>query len=162
MADYILPFLNEAMDSSLVNIYVFRSKEIITDTLFLFPGLQGFISKGTTEGTGRVGNLMGPSLRNMGDAVRPGNQWIWGLHWSPSLCGCRVVVKEARPESRRRPSRKLAQFLHHGGLLAAVNARIDRFAGWEELIMNESAAAPPNVIIIKNIFPTKFGMETSF
>ncbi len=58
--------------------------------------------------------------------------------------GCRVVVKEARPESRRRPSGKLAQLLHHGVQLAAVKVRIDNFAGWEELVMNESAAAPPN------------------
>ncbi len=56
----------------------------------------------------------------------------------------RVVVKEAWPESRRRPSGKLAQLLHHGGQLAAVEVCIDSFAGWEELIMNESAAAPPN------------------
>ncbi len=41
--------------------------------------------------------------------------------------GCRVVVKEARPESRRRPSGKLAQLLHHGGQLAAVKVRIDSF-----------------------------------
>ncbi len=28
--------------------------------------------------------------------------------------------------------------------MAAVKVRIDSFAGWEELIMNETAAAPPN------------------
>ncbi len=39
--------------------------------------------------------------------------------------GCRVIVKEARPESRRRPSGKFAQLLHHGVYLAAVKARID-------------------------------------
>ncbi len=52
--------------------------------------------------------------------------------------GCRVVVKEAWPESRRRPSGTLAQLLHHGGQLAAVEVCIDSFAGWEELTMNES------------------------
>ncbi len=58
--------------------------------------------------------------------------------------GCRVVVKEARPESRRRPSGKLAQLLHHGGQLAAVKVRIDSFTCWEELIMIKTAAAQPN------------------
>ncbi len=53
------------------------------------------------------------------------------------------MVKEAWQESRRRPSEKLAQRLHHSGQLAAVEARIDSFAGWEELIMNETAAMPP-------------------
>ncbi len=45
MADNILPFLNEAMDSPLVKIYVFRSKEIIKGALYLFLGFQGFISE---------------------------------------------------------------------------------------------------------------------
>ncbi len=45
---------------------------------------------------------------------------------------CRVVVKEARPEARRRPSGKLAQHLHHGGQLAAVKVCVDSFADWEE------------------------------
>ncbi len=36
MLDNILPFLNEAMDSSLVKINVFRSKEIIKGTPYLF------------------------------------------------------------------------------------------------------------------------------
>ncbi len=58
--------------------------------------------------------------------------------------GWRVVVKEAWPESRRRPSGKLAQLLHHVGQLAPVEVCIDSFAGWEELKMNESTAAPPN------------------
>ncbi len=62
----------------------------------------------------------------------------------PTCVGCRVVVKEAWPESRRRPSGKLAQLLHHGGQLAAVEVRIDSFAGWKELIMNETATAPQN------------------
>ncbi len=53
-------------------------------------------------------------------------------------------MKEARPESRRRPSGKSAQLLHHGGQWATVKVRIDSFAGLEELIMNETAAAPPN------------------
>ncbi len=53
-------------------------------------------------------------------------------------------MKEAGPDSGRRPSRQLAQRLHHGGQLAAVEVCIDRFAGWEERLMNESAAAPPN------------------
>ncbi len=75
------------MDSSLVKIYVFRSKEIIKGALYLFLGFQGFILKGTVEGAGRGGNLMGQGLGNMGDAVRPGSQWIRGFHWSPSLCG---------------------------------------------------------------------------
>ncbi len=86
---------------------------------------------------------MGQCLENMGDVVRPGSQGIRGFPWSPSLCGVRCV-KEARPESRRRPPGKLAQFLYHGSQLAAVKVRNDRFADWEELIMNETAAAPPN------------------
>ncbi len=45
MAEYILPFLNEAMDSSLVKIYVFRSKEVIKVALYLLLGFQGFFSK---------------------------------------------------------------------------------------------------------------------
>ncbi len=56
--------------------------------------------------------------------------------------GCRVVVKEEQPEARRRPSGKLAHLLHHGGQLAAVKVRVDSFADLEELIMNETAAAP--------------------
>ncbi len=87
MADHILPFLNEAMDSFVVKIYALRSKEIITDTLFLFLGFQGFISKGTTGGAGRGGNLMGQGLGNMEDGVGPGNQGIREFHWSPSLYG---------------------------------------------------------------------------
>ncbi len=55
-----------------------------------------------------------------------------------------MSLKEAWPESRRRPSGKLAKLLHHGGQLAAVEVCIASFAGWEELIMKESAAAPPN------------------
>ncbi len=50
MADNILPFLNEAMDSSLVKIYVFRSKEIIKGALYLFLGFQGFISEEPLKG----------------------------------------------------------------------------------------------------------------
>ncbi len=53
-------------------------------------------------------------------------------------------MKEAWPESRRRPSGKLALLLDHGGQMVVVEVCIDSFAGWEELIMNESAAAPPN------------------
>ncbi len=41
---------------------------------------------------------------------------------------CRVVVKEARPESRRRPSGKLA---HHGGQLVIAKVRSDKFSGWQ-------------------------------
>ncbi len=41
-------------------------------------------------------------------------------------------------------SGELVHLLHHGGQLAAVNGRIDSFAGWEELIMNATTAAPPN------------------
>ncbi len=87
MADDILPFLNEAMDSFVVKIYVLRSKEIIKGTLDFFLGFQGFISKGTTEGTGRGGDLIGQSLGNMGVAVRPATLGIRGFHWSHSLCG---------------------------------------------------------------------------
>ncbi len=49
MADNILPFLNEAMDSFLVKMYVFRSKKIIMGAFYLFLGFQGFISKGPKE-----------------------------------------------------------------------------------------------------------------
>ncbi len=34
--------------------------------------------------------------------------------------------------------------LHHGAQLAAVKVRVDHFAGWEGLIMNEVAATPSN------------------
>ncbi len=63
---------------------------------------------------------MGQGQGNREDGVRPGSQGLLGFPWSPSLCGCRVVVKEAWPESRRRPSGKLAQRIHHGGQLVAV------------------------------------------
>ncbi len=55
-------------------------------------------------------------------------------------------MKEAQPEVRRRPSGKLAHLLHHGGQLAAEKVRVDSFVGWEELIMNETAATPPNTV----------------
>ncbi len=56
---------------------------------------------------------------------------------------CRVVVKEARPETRRCASGKLAQLIHHGGQLVAAKIRSERYAGCEEILMNENAA-PPN------------------
>ncbi len=54
MADYILPFLNEAMDSSMVKIYVFSSNEIIKGGFYLFLGIQGFISKEPLKGPEEV------------------------------------------------------------------------------------------------------------
>ncbi len=56
MADYIFPFLNEAMDSSLVKIYVYRSKEIIKGALYLFLGFQDFISEEPLKGPEEVEN----------------------------------------------------------------------------------------------------------
>ncbi len=50
MVGYIYPFFNEAMDSSLVKIDVFRSKEIIKGALYLDLGFQGFISKEPLKG----------------------------------------------------------------------------------------------------------------
>ncbi len=56
----ICPFLNEATDSSLVKINVFRSKEIIKGTLPLpLPQFPRFYLGGTTAVTGRGGNRMG-------------------------------------------------------------------------------------------------------
>ncbi len=52
--DNILPFLNEAMDSSLVKIYVFRSKETIKGALYLFLGFQGFILEEPLKGPEEV------------------------------------------------------------------------------------------------------------
>ncbi len=52
MADLILPFLNEATGSSLVN--VFRSKEIIKVALYLLLDFQGFISKEPLKGPEEV------------------------------------------------------------------------------------------------------------
>ncbi len=54
MTDYILPFLNGAMDSSLVKMHVFKSKEIIKGALYLFLGFQGFISKEPLKGPEEV------------------------------------------------------------------------------------------------------------
>ncbi len=54
MADNILPILNEAMDSSLVKNYVFRSEEIIKGALYLFLGFQGFISEEPLKGPEEV------------------------------------------------------------------------------------------------------------
>ncbi len=59
MADYILPFLNEAMDSSLVKIYVFRSKEIIKVALYLLLDFQGLISREPLKGPEEVEILWG-------------------------------------------------------------------------------------------------------
>ncbi len=54
MAYNILPFLNEAIDSSLVKKYAFRSKEIIKGALYLFLGFQGIISEEPLKGTEEV------------------------------------------------------------------------------------------------------------
>ncbi len=54
IANYIFPFLNEAMDSSLVKKYVFRSKEIIMGALYLSLGFQGFISEEPMKGPEEV------------------------------------------------------------------------------------------------------------
>ncbi len=48
MADYIFPFLNEAMDSSLVKIYVIKG------ALYLFRGFQGFITEEPLKGPEEV------------------------------------------------------------------------------------------------------------
>ncbi len=55
MADNILPFLNEAKDSSLVKIYVFRSTEVIKGALYFFLGFQGFITEEPLKGPEEVG-----------------------------------------------------------------------------------------------------------
>ncbi len=54
MLDNIFPFLNEAMDSSLVKIYVFRSKEIIKGAFYLFLGFQELISEKPLKGPEEV------------------------------------------------------------------------------------------------------------
>ncbi len=102
------------MDSSLIKINVYRSKEIIKGALNLFLGFQGFISEkplkgpeeveigwGKVRGIGRIGS----------DPEAKGFEGFLG-----HLCcvGCHVVVKEAWPKSRRRPSGKLEQLWHNG------------------------------------------------
>ncbi len=87
---------------------------------------------------------MGQGQGNREDGEDPEAKGFEGFLGHLRFVGCSVVVKEAWPESRRRPSRKLAKILHNGGQLAAVEVCIDGFSGWEELIMNESATAPPN------------------
>ncbi len=52
--DNIFPFLNEAMDSSLIKINVFRSKKFIKGALYLFLGFQGFISEKPLKGPEEV------------------------------------------------------------------------------------------------------------
>ncbi len=52
IANYIFPFLNEAMGSSLVKTNVFRSK----GRSLPLPRFPRFYLGGTTEGTGRGGN----------------------------------------------------------------------------------------------------------
>ncbi len=51
------------------------------------PRFPRFFLGGTTEGTGRGGNLMAQGQGNREDGVRPGSQGIRGFPWSPSLCG---------------------------------------------------------------------------
>ncbi len=86
----------------------------------------------------------GQGQGNREHGVRPRSQGLRGFPWSPSLCGVQRCREGGMAGTRRRPSRKLAQLLHHCGQLAAVEVCIDSFFGWEELIMNESAAAPRN------------------
>ncbi len=50
MLDNFFPFFNEAVDSYLIKINVFRSKEIIKGALYLFFGFQGFISEKPVKG----------------------------------------------------------------------------------------------------------------
>ncbi len=54
MAKNILPFLNEAMDSPSVKIYVFRSKEVIKGALYFFLGFEGSISEEPQKGPEEV------------------------------------------------------------------------------------------------------------
>ncbi len=74
----------------------------------------------------------------MGIRQEPETKGFEGFLGHLRCVGCRVVVKETWPESRRRPSGKWEQLLHRGGQLAAVKVRIDSFAGWEELIIDET------------------------
>ncbi len=50
MADYILPFLNEAMDSFVVKMYVLRSKEIIKGSFNFFIGSKVLSRKEPLKG----------------------------------------------------------------------------------------------------------------
>ncbi len=85
MADYIFPFFNEAMDSSMIKINVFKREKLFNGIFLPLPRFPRFYLEKTTEGTGRGGNLMKQVL---GDVVRSGSQgnrvWLWSL----SLC-CR-------------------------------------------------------------------------
>ncbi len=89
---------------------------------------------------------MGQGLGTMGDTARPGSQGIRGFPRSPSLCGvprCREGGTAGIDTSSFRKLGATSPSIGDGQL-AAVKVRIDSFAGWEELIMNETAAAPSN------------------
>ncbi len=57
-------------------------------------------------------------------------------------CGLNVVVKEERLKTWRRPSGKIAHLHYDDGRLVALTMCTYRLAGWEEFIMNETAALP--------------------
>ncbi len=54
MADYIFPFFNEAKDSSMTKINVFRREKLIKLIFCLFLIFQGFISKERLKGPEEV------------------------------------------------------------------------------------------------------------
>ncbi len=80
MADYIFPFFNEAMDSSMIKINAFKREKLSNGIFYRFR--RSYL-EGRTEGTGRGGNLMKQVL---GDVVRSGSQGNQVWLWSPSLC----------------------------------------------------------------------------
>ncbi len=87
---------------------------------------------------------MEQGLGNMGDAVRPGTQGIRGWLWSPLLCVVTRYREGGTAGSGTSSFRKVDAPSHRRGQLAAVKVRVDSFASWEELVINETAAAPPN------------------
>ncbi len=54
MADYIFPFFNEAKDSSMTKINVFRREKLIKWFFYLLLVFQGFISKERLKGLEEV------------------------------------------------------------------------------------------------------------
>ncbi len=105
------------MDSSMV--------KRMSYAFYLFLGFQVFISKEPRAGLevaetwwGKVWGIwkMKYDLEAKGSEGSLGH--LRGV-------GCGVVVKEARPETRRRPSGKFAQLLHQGVQSAAVSVRTD-------------------------------------
>ncbi len=84
--NYISPFLDEAMDSSLIKMNVFLSKKFIKDSSYLFLGFQGFTLQKPSKGPEEL-EIGWQGQGNREDGVRLGSQGLRGFPWPPSLCG---------------------------------------------------------------------------